>query len=143
MRIYLSTNGKEDGPFTITEVKEKIYKGEIIESHTIGRAENGEHWIPLQTLLASANSELTIDREKPKDISTPSVTKEAQNSRKSLKAIFAFTLMIFGSFTFPFGIILIIASLVLGFFALRDIKKSSGSLSGRGYITASRVILSV
>jgi len=143
MRIYLSTNGKEDGPFTITEVKEKIYKGEIIESHTIGRAENGEHWIPLQTLLASANSELTTGREKPKDISTPSVTKEAQNSRKSLKAIFAFTLMIFGSFTFPFGIILIIASLVLGFFALRDIKKSNRSLSGRGYITASRVILYV
>jgi hypothetical protein len=141
MKIFISTNGQEEGPLTMHEVREKIYRGDIIESQTIAKREKGDHWVPLRTLIdADLQTSESTSGEVVQEVGQ-SIQVKPQKVRKSLKAKFSFALMFLGAITLPTGLVFIIASLILGFLALRDIKKSQGALKGIGYINASRLIL--
>ena len=141
MKIFISTNGQEEGPLTMREVREKIYRGDIIESQTIAKREKGDHWVPLRTLI---DADLQISESKSGEVLQEvgqSIQGKPQKVKRSLKAKFSFALMFLGAITLPIGLVFILASLILGFLALRDIKKSQGALKGIGYINASRLIL--
>ena len=141
MKIFISTNGREEGPFSLQEVREKIYRGEITESQTIAKFEEADHWVPLKTLIDSDLQSSRLPSVEVTPVRAPSIAEKTKKIKRSLKARFSFALMFLGSITLPVGLIFILASMVIGFLALRDIKKSRGELSGKGYINASRIIL--
>jgi hypothetical protein len=141
MKIFISTNGREEGPFSLQEVREKIYRGEITESQTIAKFEEADHWVPLKTLIDSDLQSSRLPSVEVTPVRAPSIAEKTKKIKKSLKAKLSFALMLLGSITLPVGLIFILASMVIGFLALRDIKKSSGELSGKAYINASRIIL--
>lgn len=141
MKIIISANGREEGPFSLQELREKIYRGEITESQTIAKFEEADHWVPLKTLIESDLQSYDLPSVEVISVRAPSIAEKTQKIKRSIKARFSFALMLLGSITLPVGLIFILASMAIGLLALRDIKKSKGELSGKGYVNASRIVL--
>jgi hypothetical protein len=141
MKIFISFNGEQSGPFEISEVKEKIYRGEIIESQTIAIKENGEHWIPLQSLIGS---DLNAKSDKFKEPITNQEHPVPHKKKTSLKARLALVFMIVGFFSLessPIGLFFIVASVILGILGLREIRARKQELRGVLSISLSWVLL--
>ncbi len=103
MKIFISTNGREEGPFSLQEVREKIYRGEITESQTIAKFEEADHWVPLKTLIDSDLQSSGLPSVEVTPVRAPSIAEKTKKIKKSLKAKLSFALMLLGSITLASG----------------------------------------
>ena len=69
MKIYIQQDGQKSGPFTIQELREKIYSGEISRSAS-ACADDETAWLPVETFL---------DREQKPDVAIAPILKTAES----------------------------------------------------------------
>jgi hypothetical protein len=133
MQIYLGKNGEKRGPFSPEEVKAKLTNGQI-STFDLAWHEGMTEWKPLGSLAGIAANG---------DTSPPPVMASALPQNSPLAAVS----MVTGIVGLPlalvcgiFGFIAPVTAIVCGHLASSQIKKSNGTVSGKGMALAGLIL---
>ncbi len=117
MQILIQHNGVQQGPYSPEKVRSLLEEGLLLPSDP-ARYEDAAEWTPLETLLGIE------DGTEP-------------GPRTSKLAVWSLTLGIFGIITLGISSI---AAIICGHLSRRKIRKSGGSLAGKGIAMAGLIL---
>lgn len=144
MNLFLSINGKQEGPFSLEQVQQMLASGRIRAADLAWR-QGAPGWVPLNTLMeietATGNSPGagSVNPYAPPSVTAPTPAYPmaagvpGPNSGAAVTSmVFGILAVILGIAFFPLGFICGVVAVICGHISLRGIARSNGCLQGRG-----------